>query len=217
MIDRVDTFVYLDSTQVNKRSWQQRNKIKTPQGELWLTIPIQTKGKREQLIHETLILKDPKYPEKILQTITLNYSRAPFFKEYRELVFDEIQKHSERLCDLNIGLIEALTQAIGINRPKLIRSSTLSHDGTKADLLVAICQAVGSQHYLSAPGSKQYIEESGAFQKANIEVTYHEYQHPSYAQQFGAFAPYMSVIDLLFNEGPRSLEIIRSGVEKRVA
>ena len=58
MIDRVDTFVYLDSTQVNKRSWQQRNKIKTPQGELWLTIPIQTKGKREQLIHETLILKD---------------------------------------------------------------------------------------------------------------------------------------------------------------
>jgi hypothetical protein len=81
--------------------------------------------------------------------------------------------------------------------------------GAKADLLVDICQKLHCRHYLSAPGSREYIEESQAFTKAGIEVSYHNYEPPTYQQLFGTFEPYLSIIDLLFNEGERSLEILR--------
>lgn len=209
MIHSVDQFVFLDNVQFNKRSWQQRNKIKTSSGEFFLTVPV-FKGKREDLIKDVLINTEHFEIEKLLQTITQNYSKAPYFHDYFAEVKNIFLKKHTSLCELNIELIEYFTRIIGIKTP-LRRSSSLRAMGTKAELLSNICVELGSSLYLSAPGSKEYIEESTFFQDKNIDVIYHNYEHPRYRQLNGEFRPYMCILDLLFNEGKESLSIILSG------
>lgn len=210
MIYSVDTFVFLDSVQFNKRSWQQRNKIKTPNGELFLTIPVSAKGKSDQLIKDVEINTEHFAADKMLLTITQNYKKAKYFNEYFPAIKEVFMKGHTHLSDFNIDLITYCSQVFCIKTPLLL-SSKLKSDGSKADLLSNICVELGSKLYLSAPGSKEYIDESTAFQEKNIEVIYHQYSHPSYTQLHGDFMPYMCILDLLFNEGPNSLDIILSG------
>jgi hypothetical protein len=90
-------------------------------------------------------------------------------------------------------------------------SSKMENTGTKADLLAMLCEQADATEYVSALGSRKYLEESDAFDKRSIPIKYNEYDHPEYPQLFGEFVPYMSIIDLLFNVGPESLSVIRQG------
>ena len=209
MIDSVETFVFLDSVQFARRSWQQRNRIKTPSGPRMITVPVSTKAQRDQLIFEVQIDETQNFRSKIVNTLKSNYGRAPFFKEYSPLFFKVIEEQKSNLADLNIALIDVAMRCLRIEGKKIIRSKDLPVKGAKTDLLVSICQYLGYKNYLSAPGSKEYIDESTAFQDVGIKVGYHEYAHPIYSQQFGAFESHMAVVDLLFNEGPESLRILR--------
>ncbi len=209
MINSVDEFVFLDNVQFSKRSWQQRNKIKTSNGELFLTVSVMTKGQKDQAIKDTLLDKDHFSPEKMLATISQNYSQTKYFNENFPELKSIFLKNQNNLCDLNIELIEFFCSKMGIKTP-FLRSSSLGIEGSKADLLSDICLKRDANIYLSAPGSKEYIEESTAFQDKGIQVVYHNYEHPVYHQK-GDFMPYMTIVDLLFNEGPASLGIILSG------
>jgi len=209
MLDKVETFVFLDSVQFAKRSWQQRNQIKTATGAQWITLPVSSSGRRDQLIREAQISREGAPELKIINGLKTSYSKAPFFSLYSDLIFTELLREKEKLCDLNINLILLFQRLLGIENKKILRSSEMTLEGSKADLLVLICQQLGYQNYLSAPASRDYIEESGAFQQADIEVRYHDYKHPVYRQLFGEFVPYMCIVDLLFNEGPASLSILR--------
>ena len=100
---------------------------------------------------------------------------------------------------------------LSLEKTNIYRSSDMQVSGVRADLLVSICQYLKFETYLSAPGSRKYIEESHAFEDAGIQVIYHDYKHPVYKQLFGEFLPYMSIIDLIFNEGESSLEILKCG------
>jgi hypothetical protein len=157
LMDQVDTFVFLDSVQFDKRSWQQRNRIKTAQGELFLTVPVITKGRRFQKISEAEIDPAQHFQEKQLKTIENNYSKAPFFDVYWE-EFSEILKQNYRfLVDLNVALIEWFKIKLGIESV-LIKSSSLKAQGQRVDLLVSICRKTGINHYLSPMGYKRYIK-----------------------------------------------------------
>lgn len=211
MIHSVDEFVFFDSVQFNKRSWQQRNKIKTSVGETFLSVSVLTKGKEDKDIKN--ILLDPEHfiPEKMLATISQNYQKAPYFKDYYEGMRAIFLKGHTHLSDFNIDLIEYFCQQIGI-KTKFSRSSSMPVNGAKADLLADICSHLKGNVYLSAPGSREYIEESTAFQDRGIEVIYNNYTHPVYQQQYQSdFIPYLCIADLLFNEGPKSMEILMSG------
>ena len=116
------------------------------------------------------------------------------------------------MSDLSQNLIRWVCSKLQINTP-FVKSSSLNTSGSKCDLLVNICQSQLSTSYISPPGSKAYIEECNAFQDAGISVSYFYYKHPVYKQIHGGFIPYMSVLDLLFNAGPKSVEIIRMGRE----
>lgn len=210
MIDAVETFVFLDSVQFARRSWQQRNWIKTPTGSRMITLPVLTKAQREQLILEVQTDETQNFRSKLINSLKSNYGRAPFFKEYSPLFFKVLEEEKGLLADLNIALIEVAMQCLGIEGKKIFRSKDLPVKGSKTELLAGICQYLGYKNYLSAPGSKQYIDESTAFQDVGVAVEYHEYAHPIYSQQFGAFESHMSVVDLLFNEGPESLRILRN-------
>ena len=122
-----------------------------------------------------------------------------------------MNKEHELLADLNLELIQWLASELGI-RKEIRKSSELNVDGKKTELLVALCGAVGAKRYLSAAGSKEYIEENNLFPSAGIELIYHSYDHPVYPQQYGTFLSHLSVLDLLFNVGGKeALAVIRSG------
>ena len=212
MIEIVDTFVFLDSVQFAKRSWQQRNRIKTPKGEHMLTVPVMSKGLSDQLIKDVCINRDEKFDHKFLNTITANYAKSPYYKEYFPEIKSIVERNTNNLCQLNIELITWLMRCLGITT-KVLSSSELALDGKKADLLSEICVSLGATNYLSAPGSKAYIDESDAFVSRGIQVSYHHYEHPVYPQLWGEFIPYLCTLDLLFNCGPGSREIVLSGIK----
>jgi hypothetical protein len=217
LMDQADVFVILDSVQFAKRSWQQRNRIKTANGELMLTVPVLTKGKREQRIDEALIEPTAQFWSSHLNSIKLAYAKAPYFDALWPRLTELLSPSAVKLADLNLGLIKLFQERLGIEA-ELVRGSTLAATGAKVDLLVAICRELDIPRYLSPLGSKEYIDENDVFAERGIELAYHSYTHPEYRQLHGPFLPYMSVLDLLMNEdGPRALEIIRSGRAGRAA
>jgi hypothetical protein len=195
--------------QVDRRSWQQRNRIKTAQGVLWLTVPMHSSGKRDQLIEAVEIDGSRGFPEKHLRTLELSYRRARHYARYADAFGAVLGGGHKRLAELNIALVSWFKQALGIDT-ELARSSLMDADGHKTERLVALCRAAGAERYLSPPGSRAYLDE-GLFARQGIEVAYHAYRHPEYVQLYGDFVPYLSVVDLLFNEGDNGLTIIRSG------
>jgi hypothetical protein len=211
LIDQVDAFVILDSVQFEKQSWQQRNRIKTPIGLQWLTVPVIFRGRLGQAIKEVEI-RDTEFWHDHLRAIELNYRRAPHFEDY----FDQLGSRimcgpGTRLADLNVRLIEWLMSVLGI-RTKLLFASQLDQPGKKTELLANICIALGAEQYISPPGSSVYLlaEREQLFSRS-IDLFFQHYEHPQYGQSFPPFCPQASVIDLIFNEGPRSLEVIRQG------
>jgi hypothetical protein len=211
MIDRVDKFIFLDSVQFARRSWQQRNRIKLDGREFMLTVPVLAKGRRDQTITDVEIDPAAAFAHQHVATIRQAYAKAPFFAEYADDLVAIFTCGHGSLSELNIALISWLMSVFGISTP-VARSSWFKAQGHKADLLANICREIGADTYLSAPASAQYIEDSNAFAELDIAVLFHTYDHPVYAQGREPFLPYMSAIDLLFHAGPQSLSILRSGV-----
>jgi hypothetical protein len=211
LIDQVDAFVILDSVQFEKQSWQQRNRIKTPTGLQWLTVPVLFRGRFGQLIHDVEI-RDCEFWRNHLRAIELNYRRAPFFEDYfHELSLRFRCSAGSRLVDLNLRLIEWFMSVLGIRTP-LFFSSRLGLSGRRTELLAKICAWLGATEYISPLGSADYLlREIDLLESRSIEVLFQNYRHPQYVQMFPPFVPYASILDLIFNEGERSLEIVRSG------
>jgi len=210
LMDQCDVFVFLDSVQFEKRSWQQRNKIKTPRGDLILSVPVISKGRFDQEIREVEIDTSKGFQEDHLKAIKYNYSKTKYFKQFISDLESIFLKKHRFLVDLNIELILWIKNVLNI-QSQIFRSSNLAVSGQKGELLVNICKNLGAEHYISPQGAKVYIEGTNIFQTNNVELSYQEFQHPVYVQLFDGFLPYLSVIDLLFNEGEKSLGVIRSG------
>ena len=209
LMQYVDIFIFLDSVQFAKRSWQQRNQIKTPQGAQWLTVPVASKGKRGQLICETKLDRSSNFAITHRKTIESNYAKAPWFKDFEPLLWSPLEGQ-QLLADLNICIIEQCRNLLSIDT-SVLRSSLMQGRGAKADLLASLCKEVGATEYISVPGSKDYLDNSRAFEDIGVPVRYFNYRHPEYPQLFGDFLPYMSVIDMLFNCGDHSADLIHSG------
>jgi hypothetical protein len=205
LMDSVDHFVFLDHVQFARRSWQQRNRIKTNNGELWLSLPVT--ADRDTPINAATVGGDT---SKIVKSIEHNYSKSRYWDNHGPAIKDIFGKNYKMLRSVNMHLIEYFIGALGITT-KLSASSSMGAKGRKADMLADICLRLGAVEYISPPGSRGYLEESDAFEKAGIPVSFFSYTHPQYRQLHGEFVPYMCILDLLFNEGPESLKIIRSG------
>ncbi len=212
LIDQVDAFVFLDAVQFEKQSWQQRNRIKTPAGLQWLTVPVVFNGRFGQMIHQVEI-RDREFWRKHLRSIEVNYGRAAFFDRY----YPELAKglppwaSTGSLAELTMETIRWFCGVLGI-QIKLTTSSALSQPGRRSELLVNLCRALGADEYLSPLGSAVYLcDDLPKFSSAGIEVKFQHYEHPEYRQLFPPFLSYASALDILFNEGPRAMEIIRSG------
>lgn len=204
LMSRVDVFVYLDNVQVEKQSWQTRNRIKTNQGELYLSAHIKNDNLLNTNINAVAIDYGRRWREKHLRGISQAYSKSPYFKEVMPLLDEWYSADFQTLADMNIWFIEKVRQLLMIDT-KTVRSSELSvSSGDRGDRLINICKAVDADFYMSPNGAACYIEADGLvddFLRNKIELAYQNYVHPVYPQQWGDFLPYMSVIDLLFNVG----------------
>lgn len=211
LMDQVDMFVLLDSVQFEKQSWQQRNRIKIPIGLQWLTVPVIFRGRSGQRIDEVEI-RDPEFAVKHLRTIELNYRRTPYFDEYFpavERIFRDYKK--ALLVDLNLQFLEWMRKILGITTP-IVRSSSMQLEGRRSELLINICRFYQANTYISPLGSSVYLlNDLPRFNDGGMEVRFQNYNHPEYRQLFPPFQPFASTLDLIFNEGPRSPEIIRQG------
>lgn len=211
LIDQVDTFVLLDSTQFEKQSWQQRNRIKTPTGLQWLTVPVIFRGRFGQRIQDVEI-RDHEFFHDHLRAVELNYRRSPFFAEY----FPEFAAILEsgcrsRLADLNIQLIRWFCRILQI-RTSILRSSDLEEPGKRSQLLVNLCRRLHADRYVSPLGSAVYLlSDLDLFADSGIDVEFQHYEHPEYRQLFPPFQSHASVLDLIFNEGGNAMPILRSG------
>ena len=211
LMDQAETFVLLDSVQFDRRSWQQRNRIKTASGELMLTVPVLSKGLRDQKVCDVRLVPDSGFAARHRDSIRAAYARAPHFKDHWDALAAVYAAKHEHLVDLNLAFIGLFQRLFGL-RCRLVRSSELAARGKKVDLLVALCRELGAERYLSPWGSKPYIDENNIFAENGIELAYHSYRHPVYPQLHGPFLTHMSSVDLLLNEGSeRGAELLRSG------
>lgn len=205
-IAKSDAFVFLDNVQYKPREFQNRNKLRTKDDWIWLTVPVVTKGKGRQAIKDVRIDNAVDWPADHLASMKAWYGRAQYFDRYFPFFDGLYHKRWDSLSELSVEIIMYMLKEFGITTPVHFESQ-LDIQGKKTDRIIEICGKLKSDKYLSGVGGREYLEE-GKFAAAGIGLAYQEYSHPRYRQQFmkGAddFLPYMSAVDLLFNEGPGS-------------
>ncbi len=205
-IARTDAFVFLDDVQYTRRDWRNRNRIRTASGWMWLTVPVQTRGKFDQSLLETQIDHSTDWRAKHLQTLRHNYTRAPYFEEVFPQLENVYARELALLVDFCLEMLATINQILGL-QTKIYRSSELNIEGQKADKILSLCQALNADEYLTGDLARDYLPVD-EFEERNIKLTYQNYVHPEYHQLHAEFFSHLSVIDLLFNEGPRSLKIL---------
>jgi len=206
---RVDAFVPMPFVQLNKRSWQVRNRIKTRAGAAWLTVPVEVKGRYHQLIGETRVVEGP-WRRKHWEALRHNYHEAPFWEAYAPFFAAAYERRWDWLADLNAHLAAGMRDFLGITTPVVDATGT-AFEGAKTDLILDICRRLEATAYLSSDGEAAYLEEE-KFEAAAVAHAYLGWEPTPYAQLFGAFIPGLSSVDVLFNCGPRSLDVVMGRV-----
>ena len=209
LLDYVDAFVFLDDVQFNTRSFQSRNRIKTSQGPLLITVPCR---KGEKSILEVKIA-DLSIYNKLLRTVTQSYSKALHKHEVINILEDVFSKNHNLLSNLNCQLIIEIASSLNIRTP-IYRSSKLNVPKLKKELrLLKICQNLNADEFISAPGSLSYLKENNPFAGSDVKLKFFSFTHPQYPQLHGSFESHLSIIDAIANIGQKeTAKLLRAGI-----
>lgn len=212
-----DTYVYMDTVQFVKNDWHNRNKIKTPQGWMWLSVPVDKRKTQGKGIHEVAIRgfeepdADDFWQRQHWQSIEANYRKSPYFKDYAdELATLYLDRVWERLVDVCWAQFCLFRKWLGLGDKKIVRMSEQHFEGYKDELVLDHCRKLGADKVVFGALGKDYVRLE-VFRQEGIGVYFQDYKHPEYPQRFGGFEPFMSVIDLVFNCGPESRSILLKG------
>jgi hypothetical protein len=204
-----DLHIVLDHVQFEKNGFVNRNKVRTQQSWCWLTVPLKTKGRFGSLVIHDLETVDDRWRKKHWDTIAGTYARTPFFKRYADAFEAIYRKPAVSFIDLVREMTTLLLDAFGIET-ELRSSRAFAVAGVKDELVLELCRSARATTYLSGPLGRNYLREP-LFAAAGIKIVYQDYRHPTYPQVHGPFEPAMAAIDLLFNHGPASREILLGG------
>lgn len=202
-----DVFVLYDDVQYDRDGWRNRNRIKTPNGIQWLTVPVIFNYNYSPNINQVRIDNSKNWRKKHLSSIKQNYSKAKFFKNYIDLFEDIFNRNWELIVDIDVFLIRSFAELLGLGGKKIYLSSELNVVGDRISRLINICKMFNGDIFYEGAAGKQYIDDE-IFLKNGIKVEYQNYQHPIYPQLYGDFVSHLSIIDLLFNCGNESLDIL---------
>ena len=222
-ITRCDLFILYDDLPYSKETWRNRNRIRTPQGWCWLSVPVQNAGLLQKTICEVEITEERHWRRRHWRSLKQHYARAPFFSLYEEFFARLYEKRWRFLNDLNLAIIRYVVEILGIQTGLLVSSEAgLERDylrlrgrlSNPTGRVAFLCQRLGANGFLEGALGRIFMEPEH-FEPLGITMEFHDYRHPRYHQQFshcaqltGGFLPYLSVIDLLFNHGPESLDIL---------
>jgi len=206
---RCDVFVYLDVVQYPRgRSFAPRNRIKTPQGPAYLTVPTRIpKGRDGKVRYVDVELAGSDWKRKHMKTLRMSYSRAPFVDPVAEIYERELLA-GETFIQMNINLIEAFADYLAISTRRMRLSQILDKFGEKTGLIRDICTALGSETYLSGTGGGRDYNDVKMLAEHGIELAYSDFQHPRYPQRHGEFVSHLSILDVLCNVGPDTRELL---------
>ena len=210
LIDACETFVFLDDIQFNSRSWQQRNRIIINNKLHYLTVPVVKKGLNKQLINKTKIVSQDIFDEHLIK-IKHAYKKSQFFKEYFPVIENMINKCKgyKNLSEINIFSIKEIAQLLNLKCNFKI-SSDLGCSGKKTTKLINICIKEKKYDYIFNEGAKNYIiEDLEIFNKQNIKLFFIDIKNIPYKQMKKKFVERLSILDLLFNLGPKTQEFIK--------
>jgi|TARA_B110000238_G_C16022837_1_gene394006 protein-tyrosine phosphatase len=210
-IAKVDEFIIYDDMQYTKRDWRNRNKIKTPQGLKWMSIPVEVKGKFFQKISETKI-SDTSWCKNHLALLKQNYSRAPFYNKeisfVEELYFTSFDL--ETISEINYHFISNICNYLNINTKISFSNDYPLLEEGKTERLIELCKQVKAKVYYTGSAAKNYIDPA-LFEIENIDLQYFDYSgYKEYNQLFGDFEHSVSILDLIFNEGSNAKKYLKS-------
>ena len=208
-IKQSDKFVIFDNVQYprGKNHFGNRNKIKIHNGSKWLSVPVL--GKSEKKNFNEIGFKNDDWRREHLRLIEIFYKDATYFKKYFHSINDILLYDFKTISSLNVHLINYFIRVLGIETEVILSSNLVTDNISGADRITTILEKLNATKYItgSGPGSIRYINEDD-FKKRNIKLIWQHYKHPVYNQLHGEFIPYMNILDLLFNEGPNSINII---------
>lgn len=206
IIAKSDVFVIYDEVQYTKNDWRNRNLIKGSAGLEWLSIPVRQE-RLNQKIYETNISRFD-WSKKHKSTIQTNYGKAPYFKDYKEVVFEIYDNPSTNLSRINKLFIEKICAILAIET-KIIDSRELNLEGDKVERLIDACNKLKATKYLSGPAAKKYIDEA-LFNENNIELEWMDYSnYKEYNQLYPPFEHGVTILDLIFNEGQNARSFLK--------
>lgn len=206
-LESADVFIFLDTVQFKKHEWQNRNRIRTKEGWQWLTVPIIDRFPERIDCVEINARTD--WQRKHCQALRLHYGRAPFWHLLGPELVALLESPWTRLGELNVATTDLLCRHLGIKTSCLLASSFSAREDPTGRL-IDLCRAVSATTYLAGQSGPSYMDVN-CFAEAGIEVQVQAYIHPQYPQRHQSFVSHLAVIDLLFNCGPESLPILRSG------
>ena len=201
LINQVDVFVFYDDVQYTKKDWRNRNKIKTPNGEIWLSVPVLHKGKRYQNISDTKIDTSKNWQQKHYKSIEKSYQKAPYFNEYKYLLDDiYINNKWSNISELNVYSTKHIAKLLDIDVEWYL-SSQLSCDGKKnGEKIINICKKLGCNYFINGPSSKSFMDQK-LFNEASITLEYMAYNYKAYKQLYPPFNHKVTIFDVIFNCG----------------
>ncbi len=208
-IHAADLFIFYDTVQYDKHGWRNRNRIKTPAGTQWLTIPVNCKGNVSEGIPiiGIPISWDKPWNVAHFDKLRASYKRSPFWGQYSTLIRHYYDQRYEKLADLTIDTTIALARELGIEHTRFMRSSEMDVQGARTDALIDILTKVGATQYISGPSARDYIETE-KFEIAGITLEYMTYNYPEYEQLYPPYDPQVSILDLMFMKGPEAGQYI---------
>jgi hypothetical protein len=210
-IDRADLFVVLDTVQFKKNEWQNRNRLRTPQGWQWITVPVLHNF--GQPINQVRINQTVEWRDKHIRAVQMHYSRAPYLERFWGGLRTIYERSWEKLTDLNLSVIRWLLDSFGITTPvRLASEMELREEPTQR--LVDICRTVGATHYLAGDGAVAYMDMT-EFQSSGVHLETQLFNHPVYAQCYEPFMPGMAAVDALFTCGTDALRLLRNARQGR--
>lgn len=205
-----DVFVILDEVQFEKNSFTNRNKIKTANGSIWLSVPMDMNGHMNKTIKDMEITNKFNWGEKHWKSVYLNYKKAPYFNLYSDFLEDTYRKEWNTLTELTEYMTKYFLKQLGI-KTKIFRQSDIKTKYKKQELIVELCRKLNADTFVFGKMGENYADKD-YFKDNNINIYFQEYQHPIYKQIWDEFIPNLAIIDLLFNVSrDRVLDIITSG------
>jgi hypothetical protein len=218
-IYKADLFVIVDNVQFTSYGWIRRNSIKTSFGSQNITVPvIKMKEDLEKKINEVKIdyQMNFKWKKNHLNSFQLNYGRAPYFQEVFARIREIYEYPFYLLSEFNIELIKFICSYLKIET-KLVLASELDTGGSKTDLIIDICYKSNATSFILGMGGSRDYADRKKIESNNITIVEQNFRHPVYKQLFGEFIPNLSILDILFNEGPDAAKIIANPADFQIS